>query len=59
MTYGFILVVVWILPSGVVTGDALNWYDNPSSCWEDAIRMKEDSELGFGYVCVEDTGAST
>tara|TARA_B100001029_G_C14977795_1_gene404153 strand:- start:139 stop:318 length:180 start_codon:yes stop_codon:yes gene_type:complete len=59
MTYGFILVSVWILSSGDITGEALNWYDNPTSCWEEAIRMKENSKVGIGYVCVEDTGAET
>ena len=56
MIYGFILVSVWILSSGEITGKALNCYYNPTSCWEEAIRMKEISEVGIGYVCVEDTG---
>ena len=59
MTYGFILAVVWVLSNGDVVGETLNWYDNPTTCWEEAIRMKEDSEVGFGYVCIEDTGAET
>lgn len=58
-TYGFILLSVWIMSNGDITGQALNWYDNPTECWEEAIRMKENDVPGVGYLCVEDTGADT
>jgi len=58
--YGFILLSVWITSDGDITGQALNWYDEPNACWEQAIRMKEDEpNPGIGYLCVEDTGADT
>ena len=49
MTYGFILVSVWILSSGDITGEALNWYENPTSCWEEAIRMKDTWLQDYWY----------
>ena len=55
MIYGYYLIMVMMLPTGDVQGEALDWYFTPYECIEDAQYHHENkSKLGVGYVCIED-----
>ena len=55
MIYGYYLIMVMMLPTGDVHGEALDWYFTPYECIEEAQYHHENkSKLGIGYVCIED-----
>ena len=59
MTYGFILVSVWILSSGDITGEALNWYGVTSWTLGPCTSSPCDVEINNGtsveVICIGDT----
>jgi hypothetical protein len=55
MIYGYYLIMVMMLPSGDVHSEALDWYFTPYECIEETQYQHENkSQLGIGYVCIED-----
>ena len=54
MIVGFYLLVVTILPNGFVTGDVIDYYENPIDCFADAVEREMDAEPGQNYICVKD-----
>lgn len=54
MIYGFILIMVTILPSGDIESQALNWFADPIDCIEQGMWEEQNAPFGVGYVCVED-----
>ena len=54
--YGFYLIMVMMLPSGDVHGEALDWYFTPYECIEAAQFHHENHEtpIGVGFTCIED-----
>ena len=55
MIYGYYLIMVMMLPTGDVYGEALDWYFTPYEGIEEAQYHHENkSKLGVGYVCIED-----
>ena len=55
MIYGYYLIMVMMLPTGDVHGETLDWYFTPYECIEEAQYQHENkSQLGVGYVCIED-----
>jgi len=55
MILGFILVAVTINSSGIVEGEALDYYTGEYECWKNSIMHKEVASPGIGYVCIEDS----
>ena len=54
MIVGFYLVMVSMMPNGEVVGETLDYFDNPHDCIEAGNWEESNSQLGIGYVCVED-----
>ena len=54
MIYGFILIMVTILPSGDIDSQAIDWFVDPYSCIEQGYIEEESAPMGVGFVCVED-----
>ena len=54
MIAGYILVMVTILSTGEVTGEALDYFDNPNACWQQGVWEEELADPGVGFVCIED-----
>ena len=54
--YGFYLIMVVMLPSGDIKGEAVDWYFTPYECVEMAQYQHEnvESPLGIGFTCIED-----
>ena len=52
MIYGYILIMVIMLPSG----RAVDWFEDPYECVEMAQYQHENHEspLGIGFTCIED-----
>ena len=53
--YGYILVMVTMLPSGDINAEALDWFFTPYECIEEAYSQENNAPFGVGFVCVEDT----
>lgn len=56
MIYGYILIMVTLLPSGEIESVALDSFTNPYECVEVAHYHHENHEspLGVGFTCIED-----
>ena len=56
MIYGYILIMVIMLPSGDIDSRAVDWFEDPYECVEMAQYQHENSEspLGIGFTCIED-----
>ena len=55
MIYGYILIMVIMLPSGDIDSRAVDWFEDPYECVEMAQYQHENkSQLGVGFVCIED-----
>lgn len=54
LIYGFYLVMVTIAPSGAVTGEVINYFDNPYDCVTEGQWEEENAPFGVGFVCIED-----
>ena len=54
MIVGYILVLVTILETGQVTGESIEYFDDPWACIEQGIWEEENSPPDIGYVCIED-----
>ena len=54
MIVGFYLVMVSMMPNGEVVGETLDYFDNPYDCIEAGNWEESISELGIGFVCIED-----
>ena len=54
--YGFYLIMVVMLPSGDIKGEAVDWFFTPYECIEAAQYHLEnhDTPLGVGFTCIED-----
>ncbi len=54
--YGYILIMVTMLPSGDIESEALDWFLNPYECVEIAHFHHENHEspYGVGFTCIED-----
>ena len=52
--YGYILVMVTMLPSGDINSEALDWFFTPYECIEEAYSQENNAPVGVGFVCVED-----
>tara|TARA_B100000683_G_scaffold4164_1_gene4321 strand:- start:232 stop:441 length:210 start_codon:yes stop_codon:yes gene_type:complete len=54
--FGYILIMVTMLPSGDIESEALDWFTNPYECVEIAHYHHEnhDSPYGVGFTCIED-----
>ena len=54
--FGYILIMVTMLPSGDIESEALDWFSNPYECVEIAHYHHEnhDSPYGVGFTCIED-----
>ena len=54
--FGYILIMVTMLPSGEIESEALDWFTNPYECVEIAHYHHEnhDSPYGVGFTCIED-----
>ena len=54
--YGYILIMVTMLPSGDIESTAIDWYFTPYECVEMAHYHHENHEspLGVGFTCIED-----
>jgi hypothetical protein len=54
--YGFYLIMVVMLPSGDIKGEAVDWFFTPYECVEAAQFNHEnhDTPLGVGFTCIED-----
>tara|TARA_B100001996_G_scaffold369036_1_gene342081 strand:- start:48 stop:224 length:177 start_codon:yes stop_codon:yes gene_type:complete len=55
MIYGYILVMVTILANGTVTGESIDYFEDPHECYQHVIWNEEIADLGTGFVCIEDT----
>ena len=49
---GYILVAVWILANGTVTGEAVDYFTDPHECWQEAVWSQEVADPGVAYTCV-------
>ena len=56
MIYGYILIMVIMLPSGDIDSRAVDWFEDPYECVEMAQYQHENnsSPLGIGFTCIED-----
>ena len=54
MVVGFILVVAWILPSGEIETQALDYFTSNVLCYTKAVELEGQSAPGVGFVCLED-----
>ena len=54
MIVGFYLLMISILPNGIVTGEVLDYYENPVDCFAEAVEMELVAEPGLPFTCVED-----
>ena len=56
MIYGYILIMVIMLPSGDIDSRAVDWFEAPYECVEMAQYQHENnpSPLGIGFTCIED-----
>jgi len=56
MIYGYILIMVTMLPSGDIQSVALDWFNDPYECVEVAHYHHENHEspFGVGFTCIED-----
>ena len=54
MIAGYILVMVTILSTGEVTGEALDYFNDPHACWQQGVWEEELADPGVGFVCIED-----
>ena len=56
MIYGYILIMVVMLPSGDIDSRAVDWFEDPYECVEMAQYQHEnvESPLGIGFTCIED-----
>jgi len=56
MIYGYILVMVIMLPTGDIDSRAVDWFEDPYECVEVAQYQHENHEspLGIGFTCIED-----
>ena len=56
MIYGYILIMVIMLPTGDIDSRAVDWFEDPYECVEMAQYQHENHEspLGIGFTCVED-----
>ena len=52
--YGFILVMVAILPNGDIHSESINWFPTGYECVEEGYHQENNAEFGVGFVCVED-----
>ena len=52
--YGYILVMVTMLPSGDMNAEALDWFSTPYECVEEGYSQENNASFGVGFVCVED-----
>tara|TARA_Y200000002_G_scaffold279826_1_gene233932 strand:- start:6000 stop:6173 length:174 start_codon:yes stop_codon:yes gene_type:complete len=55
MQLGYILVVVWFLGDGTVTGEAIDHYYDAHECWQNAVWSQETADPGKAYTCVPET----
>ena len=55
MQLGYILVVVWFLGDGTVTGEAIDHYYDAHECWQNAVWSQETADPGKAYPCVPET----
>ena len=46
--------MISILPNGIVTGEVLDYYENPVDCFAEAVEMELVAEPGLAFTCVED-----
>ena len=53
MVVGFILVVAWILPSGEIETQALDYFKSNVLCYTKAVELEGQSAPGVGFVCLE------
>ena len=51
---GWYLLMVSILPDGTVTGEVLDYYNDPVECYSEAVELKLGSDQGLAFTCVED-----
>ena len=54
MIVGYILVLVTILETGLVTGESIEYFDDPGHVLNKEFGRKKNSPPGIGYVCIED-----
>ena len=54
MVAGFYLVMVSIMSNGEVVGEVLDYFENPYDCIAAGNFEESTSDLGVGFVCVED-----
>ena len=54
MIAGYILVMVPILSTGEVNGEALDYFNDPHACWQQGVWEEELADPGVGFVCIED-----
>ena len=54
MIVGFYLVMVSMMPNGEIVGETLDYFDNPYDCIAAGNFEESTSDLGVGFVCVED-----
>ena len=52
MIYGYILIMVIMLPSGDIDSRAVDWFEDPYECVENDQYQHENHEspLGVGFV---------
>lgn len=54
MTFGWILVVVSILPTGDVSGTSIDYFEHKEDCIYSGDRNVKHLQRGESFVCVED-----
>ena len=56
MIYGYILLMVIMLPSGYIDSRAVDWFEDPYE-WVEVAQYEHEnnpSPLGIGFTCIED-----
>ena len=48
--YGYILIMVTMLPSGDIESQALDWFPTPYECVEEGYSQENDASYGVGFV---------
>jgi len=51
---GWYLLMVSIMPDGTVTGEVLDYYDDPQTCFSVALEYHMGKDPGLAFTCVED-----
>ena len=54
MTFGWILVIVTLLPSGNIYGTALDYFEHKEDCQYSGDMNIKHLERGEAFVCIED-----